>query len=270
MAGEERQPPSRVLVAGATGFVGRALRAALLARGYRVRACARRTAEIAPSDNLEIVRCDLLDEAAAPRIFADMEAAYYLVHSLGGKHFRERDKLAATLFARAAAQSSVRRIVYLGGVAPRGRASEHLRSRLEVGKILRAGPVPVLELRAGMIIGSGSASWRIVRDLAMRLPGMVLPAWLDSRMSPIALEDVVRALIHALDVPLPESAYYDIGGPETLTGKQILERVAALERRRVPSLSLPWLTPHLSALWLRLVTQADYSVARELVLLLTE
>ncbi len=269
MANEER-PFCRVLVAGATGFVGRALLPALLERGHRVRACARRPASIAAHENLESVACDLLDSAALPRVLADMDAAYYLVHSLGGEDFREQDKRAATAFASAAALAGLRRIVYLGGVAPRGRASKHLASRLEVGAILRSGRVPALELRAGMIVGSGSASWQIVRDLVMRLPAMVLPAWLDSRMSPIALEDVVDALVQGLTIPLPESAHYDIGGPETLTGKQVLERIAALEGRRLPAISLPWLTPRLSAMWLRLVSQADYALARELVLGLSE
>jgi uncharacterized protein YbjT (DUF2867 family) len=202
---------------------------------------------------------------------AGMGAAFYLVHSMGGGgSFREKDRLAASAFGTAAAAAGLRRIVYLGGVAPRGRASEHLVSRLEVGRTLREGSVPTIELRAAMIIGEGSASWRIVRDLAMRLPAMVLPAWLDSRLCPIAIEDAVHALGAALDVALPVSAWFDIPGPDTLTAKEILERIAALEGRRIVSVSLPWLTPWLSALWLRLVTRTNFALARELVFGLTD
>jgi uncharacterized protein YbjT (DUF2867 family) len=260
----------RVLVAGATGFVGRALVPALLQRGHHVRACARRAVAAPRRDKLEFFACDLLDEAALPPLLAGIDVAYYLVHSLGGEHFRDKDRRAASTFAGAAARAGLGRIVYLGGVAPRGHASEHLASRLEVGEILRSGRVPALELRAGMIVGPGSASWQIVRDLALRLPAMVLPAWLDSRIRPIALDDVVEALVDALALPLARSAHYDIAGPDTLSCRQVLERIAALEGRRLPALSLPWLTPKLSAHWLRLVTRANYALARELVLGLTE
>jgi uncharacterized protein YbjT (DUF2867 family) len=262
----------RVLVCGATGFVGRALIPALLQRGHHVRACARHVpANDASRPNLENVRCDLLDEEALAAVLAGREAAYYLVHSLGsGANYRDLDRRAAQVFTAAAAAAGVRRIVYLGGVEPSGRPSEHLASRLEVGRILRGGSVPTLELRAAMIVGAGSASWQIVRDLALRLPAMVLPAWLRSRLCPIAIDDVVQALVDALEVPAPESAVYDIPGPDTLTGKQILESIAALEGRRVVTLSLPWLTPKLSALWLKLVTRANFSLARELVLGLTD
>ena len=260
----------RVLVAGATGFVGRALVPALLDRGHQVRACSRRAEGGPVSADLERVRCDLLDATTLSSALAGIDAAYYLVHSMGGSgSFRDMDRRAASTFAKAAAEAGVRRIVYLGGVAPRGRASEHLASRLEVGRILREGGVPTIELRAAMIVGAGGASWQIVRDLALRLPVMVLPVWLDSRLCPIALEDVVQALLDALDVPLPESAHYDIPGPDTLTGKEVLERIAALEGRRLPTVSLPWLTPKLSVLWLRLVTGANFALARELVFGLT-
>jgi uncharacterized protein YbjT (DUF2867 family) len=260
-----------VLVAGATGFVGRALVPALLDRGHRVRATTRQVRAAFSRPKLEYVHCDLLDESTLRPALAGMDSAYYLVHSLGRKEgFRELDRQAAIAFARAAADAGLSRIIYLGGVAPRDHASEHLASRLEVGRILRAGRVPTIELRAAMIVGFGSASWRIVRDLALRLPAMVLPAWLSSRFSPIALEDVVGALLEALETPLPKSAFFDIPGPDTLSGKEVLEHIAALEGRRILAISIPWLTPKLSALWLRLVTGADFAVARELVSGLTE
>jgi uncharacterized protein YbjT (DUF2867 family) len=274
---QQRERFRNILVAGATGFVGRALVPALLERGYSVRACARHASALGRASphvaNLEYASCDLLDARTLPSAFAGIDAAYYLVHSLGKREsFQAADRRAARQFATAAAEAGVRRIVYLGGVAPRGRPSEHLASRLEVGRILRGGSVPTVELRAAMIIGVGSASWRIVRDLALRLPAMVLPSWLSSKLSPIALEDVVRALCDALEIALPgeKSVYYDLPGPDTLSGKEILEGIAALEGRKVFSLSLPWLTPWLSALWLRLVTRADFALARELVFGLTE
>lgn len=264
-------PKGRILVLGATGFVGESLVPALVASGRLVRACARHVPPAKTGTNLEYVRCDVLNARELASALGGVEAAYYLVHSLGqAQTFRELDRRAALAFASAAENAGLRRVIYLGGVAPRHHASEHLASRLEVGHILRAGGVPTLELRASMIVGVGSASWQIVRDLALRLPAMVLPAWLGSRMSPIAKDDVVRALIDALDVPLASSAYYDIPGPSTLSGKQILEHIAALEGRQVPTLSLSWLTPTLSALWLRLVTRADFALARQLVLGLTE
>jgi uncharacterized protein YbjT (DUF2867 family) len=199
---------------------------------------------------------------------AGVDVAYYLVH--GGESaahdFTDSDRSAAVAFALAAEMEQVKRIVYLGTVAPRIRPSKHLASRLEVGEILRGGEVPALELRAAMIVGKGGASWQIVRDLAMRLPFMVLPRWLESKSCPVALEDVVHALVDARTVPLKDSAWYDLPGPEALSGREILERVAVLRGRRLPYVRVPFVTPRLSAMWLRLITRAGYPVARELVL----
>jgi len=191
-----------------------------------------------------------------------------LVHSMGtgGSDFGELERRAAQAFARAAARAEVTRIVYLGGPAPAGPPSEHLRSRLAVGEILRAGSVPAVELRASMVIGHGSASWQIVRDLAVRLPVMVLPRWLSSRTRPVALADVVAALIGAAEMPLAHSEWFDVPGPEILSGQQILERIARLRGRRFFALKVPFLTPQLSALWLRLITRTEFALARELVL----
>jgi uncharacterized protein YbjT (DUF2867 family) len=186
---------------------------------------------------------------------------------MGGGHadFRALERRAAEAFVSSAAAAGVERIVYLGGPQPLGPPSEHLRSRLEVGEILRAGPIPTVELRASMVIGNGSASWQIVRDLAMRLPVMVLPRWLRSRTRPVALPDVIVALTAAAELPLERSAWFDLPGPEILSGRQILERIGALRGRRILALDVPLLTPRLSALWLKLVTRTDYTLARELV-----
>lgn len=259
----------KTLVTGATGFIGRALVPALQAAGHAVVAASRRPRPAAaPWRGVEWRMCDLLRPETLPDALAGVGVAYYLVHSMGGgqEDFRAMERRAARAFVKAAAEAGVQRIVYLGGPAPRGRPSEHLASRLEVGEILRAGPVPTVELRASMIIGSGGASWQIVRDLAMRLPAMVLPRWLESQTQPVALDDVVVALVAAATVPVGGSTWFDLPGPERLSGRQILERIAALRGRGIPAVQVPLLTPRLSALWLKLVTRADFSLARELVL----
>jgi uncharacterized protein YbjT (DUF2867 family) len=263
----------KALVTGATGFIGRALMPALSASGWDVVAASRRPVKSAiDAAGVEWRTCDLLRAETLPAALDGAHVAYYLVHSMGGGHadFLDLERRAAEAFAKAAARAGVKRVVYLGGPAPPGPPSKHLKSRLAVGEILRAGPVPAVELRASMVIGSGSASWQIVRDLAMRLPVMVLPRWLKSRTRPVALEDVIAALVGAAELPLQGSAWFDVPGPEIVSGQQILERIAALRGRRILALEVPLLTPQLSALWLKLVTRTDFTLARELVLGLHE
>jgi len=257
-----------VLVTGATGFVGSALMAQLARNGVHVVAATRTPAQAKAINGVEWRTCDLLESSTLDAAFTGVRVAYYLVHSMGtgGSDFGELERRAAQAFARAAARAEVTRIVYLGGPAPAGPPSEHLRSRLAVGEILRAGSVPAVELRASMVIGHGSASWQIVRDLAVRLPVMVLPRWLSSRTRPVALADVVAALIGAAEMPLAHSEWFDVPGPEILSGQQILERIARLRGRRFFALKVPFLTPQLSALWLRLITRTEFALARELVL----
>jgi uncharacterized protein YbjT (DUF2867 family) len=264
----ETEPERRMLVTGATGFIGSALVPALRARGHSVVAASRRPSAAAHPAGEEWRPCDLLRPETLPTALAGVQVAYYLVHSMGSGRadFRELERCGAEAFVASAARSGLERIVYLGGPAPPGRPSEHLRSRLEVGEILRGGPVPAIELRASMVIGAGSASWQIVRDLAVRLPVMVLPKWLKSRTRPVALEDAVTALVAAAELPLESSACFDLPGPEIVSGRQILERIAALRGRRILALEVPLLTPRLSALWLKLVTRTDFALARELVL----
>ena len=210
---------------------------------------------------LDVDRAESLEPA-----MRGVHAAIYLVHGMsGGPGYEARESAAARAFAAAAHRAGVERIVYLGGVAPRGTPSRHLASRLETGELLRAGAVPVFELRASMIIGRGSISWQIVRDLAARLPVMLLPKWLATRSQPIAIDDVVDAITAALSMPIDAGGVYDLPGPEILSAKQILFRIAALRGTRPLSVSVPVLSPHLSSYWLKFVTGADYHVARELI-----
>jgi uncharacterized protein YbjT (DUF2867 family) len=263
------------LVLGASGFVGRSLVEALVAQGERVRAASRKPGSIAPprAGLLESVACDLRKPETLAPALEGVETVYYLVHSMGsgGDDFRRTERECAENLVRAASAAGCTRLVYLGGVAPCGAPSKHLASRLEVGDVLRSGTVPALELRAAMIVGNGSVSWQIVRDLAVRLPLMILPKWLESKSCPVALGDVVRALVEARRVPLEDgSAWFDIPGPEILSARSMLTTVGRLRGRRVPMLRVPILTPRLSSLWLKLVTGADYAIARELVLGLSE
>lgn len=253
-----------VLVTGATGFVGSRLLATLARREVEVRAGSRR----APGRSTPRVSWVQLDvnrpETLLPALDG-CEAAYFLVHALGTPGFEQREERAAASFASAAEHAGVQRIVYLGGVAPSARASTHLRSRLRTGALLRAGRVPTFELRAGMIIGVGSESWRIVRDLATRLPVMVLPRWMHSRSQPVAIDDVLFALAGALDVPLERAGVYDLPGPEVLSAREILARVARLNGTAPVMVEVPVVSPRLSSHWIRWVTRAHGDVARELV-----
>jgi uncharacterized protein YbjT (DUF2867 family) len=259
----------KALVTGATGFIGSALVPELCARGWNVVAASRQPSSGRTADpGVEWRTCDLLRPQTLPAALEGIQVAYFLVHSMGGGQgdFRALERQSADAFAAVAARAGVERIVYLGGPAPAGAASEHLGSRLDVGEILRSGSVPTVELRASMVIGAGSVSWQIVRDLAMRLPVMVLPRWLRSRTSPVGIDDVVAALAAASEIPLQDSEWFDLPGPEVVSGKQILERIASLRGRRILALEVPFLTPELSAVWLRLVTRTDYTLARELVI----
>lgn len=269
----ENMDTRRALVTGASGFVGRALVPALRAAGYSVVAASRRPpSQPRQVEGVEWRQCDLLRPDSLTAAFLGVNVAYYLVHSMGGGRadYGHLERLSARAFAEAAARAGLDRIIYLGGPEPVGHVSNHLRSRLEVGEILRSGSVKAVELRASMVIGAGSASWQIVRDLALRLPFMVLPKWLKSRTRPIAIDDVVFALVAAAALPLRESDWFDIPGPEIMNGREILERIAALRGRRILAVEVPFVSPQLSALWLRLVTRTDFTLARELVMGLGE
>ncbi|NUP49650.1 MAG: SDR family oxidoreductase [Catenulispora sp.] len=265
------------LVTGATGYVGGRLVPELLAAGFDVRCLARdpdRLRDHTWADQVEVVRGDVLTPETLPPALAGVDVAFYLVHSLTtGEGFERTEEEAAGNFAAAARDAGVRRIVYLGGMAPAGTPtaglSPHLRSRVRVGRVLRASGVPTLELRAAVIIGSGSASFEMLRYLTERLPAMVTPRWVDTRIQPIAVRDVLRYLVGAASAP-DETAgaggVYDIGGPDVLTYREMMLRyaeVAGLPRRWI--VSVPVLTPGLSSRWVGAVTPVPASIARPLV-----
>lgn len=260
-----------ILVTGATGYIGGRLAPELLAAGRRVRVLVRDPRKLAAApwrDRVEVAVGDVLRPETLPPALARVEAAYYLVHSMGasGGDFAERDLEAARAFGRACAAAGVRRIVYLGGLgAPGAELSKHLKSRQDTGAALREGGVPVTELRAAIIVGSGSASFEIVRDLARKLPFMLCPKWVNSRCEPIAVRQVLAYLVGVLNEPRSVGETLEIGGGDVLTYADMMRQCAEVMGRRVRILSVPVLTPRLSSYWLNLVTSVPMSVARPLV-----
>jgi uncharacterized protein YbjT (DUF2867 family) len=256
-----------ILLTGATGFVGSALYPALVEAGYDVRCATRRPEEAADAHpEREWVEFDLERPDTMASALEGCDRAFYLVHRMkSGEGYHERERISARTFAEAAVEADLDRVVYLGGVAPEGPASEHLESRLETGRILRREGVSTIELRAAMILGPGSDSWKIVRDLAARLPFMVLPSWTSSRSQPVHIDDVVEALLGALELPGDASAWYDIPGPEVLSVEDIMVRVARQMGHEPRRLRVALVTPKLSSYWLRFVTRCDYYLARQLV-----
>jgi uncharacterized protein YbjT (DUF2867 family) len=260
--------PLRTLVLGASGYVGTHLVPWLAARGLSVRAAARRRASLEAQQGagVEMVAADALDPPSLDAALRDIDVAYYLVHSMAaGAEFPRLDREAAANFRDAAARAGVQRIVYLGGLQPAGATSAHLASRGETGDILRRGPVPVTELRAGVIIGPGSAAFEVIRDLVFHLPAMVTPRWVSSRSQPIALEDVLEYLAQLPRLPETAGRIYDVGGPEVLTYKDLMLQFGELVGRRPLIVPLPVLTPRLSSYWLDLVTAVPSNVARALI-----
>lgn len=256
------------LVFGASGYIGSNLVPELLRTGRRVRATARNVEVLEGRgwEGAELVQADALDPASLPSALAGVDVAYYLVHSMAaGPRFGEIDRQAAGNFARAAADAGVRRIVYLGGLIPANPRSQHLKSRAETGEVLRQGAVPVTELRAGMIIGPGSAAYEVIRDLVNHLPAMITPSWVRSRSTPIALPDLLGYLITVAELPEAAGRILDAGGPDAVTYEEIMRCYGRLVGRRPRILAVPVLTPRLSSYWLRFVTSVPTNVARALV-----
>jgi uncharacterized protein YbjT (DUF2867 family) len=254
----------KVLVAGASGFVGRRLAPALADDGYDVMAMTRHPDRYAGAGMA--VRGDVSDPGSLGPALDGCEAAYYLVHSLSEPDFERKDAEAAAAFGAAAARSGLRRIIYLGGLGDEADAlSAHLRSRREVEELLGSAGVPVTVIRAGIIIGHGGISWELTRQLVEHLPFMITPKWVATRTQPIAVGDVVRYLVGVLARPETAGRVFEVGGPEVLQYATMLRRVAAIEGRPLPILPVPLLSPQLSSLWLTLVTDVDTATSRALI-----
>ena len=260
--------PVHVLVTGATGYIGGRLVPRLLARGHRVRCVARDPDRLSGRDwpDVEVVRGDLADPLDLPSALDGIEVAYYLVHSMAeGEAFRERDRLMAEAFGRAAAEAGVHKIVYLGGLGrPEEVHSPHLVSRQEVGRTLDASGVTVVEFRAAVIVGSGSASFEMIRHLVERFPVMVTPRWVDTRCQPISVRDVLDYLVRVLDHDDPRGVY-EIGGRDVLTYREMMLHYAHLRglRRVIVAISVP--RPELSSMFVGLVTPIPYRMAHPLI-----
>jgi uncharacterized protein YbjT (DUF2867 family) len=253
-----------VLVAGASGFVGRRLARSLFDQGAEVRAMTRRPEEYDGAGHA--VHGDVHAPGTLPGAMAGCTAAYYLVHSLDSADFVRLDAEAAQAFGEAAADVGVEQIIYLGGLGQESATmSEHLRSRRAVEGLLRGGGVPVTVLRAGIVVGDQGLSWEITRQLVQHLPAMVTPRWVRTRTQPIAVDDVVRYLVGVLGHPGAFDRVLEVGGPDVLQYATMLKEFAAIQGRPLPIVPVPLLTPKLSSMWLSLVTDVDPQAGRSLV-----
>ncbi len=257
----------KILITGATGFIGRRLTAALLAQGYDLRCLVRGDSPHLP-EGVEIVRGDMFDRNSLMAALQEVDTAYYLVHSMaaGRAGFEQRDRDAATNFVSAAEQCHVRRVIYLGGLGELGdNLSEHLKSRREVADILKSGSFATTVLRAAVIIGAGGASFELVRGLVERLPIMITPLWVSTRCQPIAVSDVIGYLTGCLQDDRTAGHVFDIGGPDIITYRYMMERFAAIKGKRLWILPVPVLTPRLSSYWVALFSPIKPSVSMPLI-----
>lgn len=260
----------RCVVLGATGYIGGRLVPELLAAGHAVRVLARspdKLSDVPWRGQVEVMKGDVSDRESVATACADQQVLYYLVHSLTRRDFASADRTAAETVAEAARAAGIQRIIYLGGLIPEGKElSPHLASRTEVGRIFADSGVPTVVLRAAVIIGSGSASFEMLRHLTERLPVMVTPRWVHNRLQPIAIRDVLHYLVHAARLPPEVSGSFDIGGPDVLTYVDMMRRYAAVAKlpRRVV-IPVPLLTPWLSAQWVNLVTPVPKAIAVPLI-----
>lgn len=260
-----------MLLTGASGYIGGRLIPLLQKQPVALRCLARDPAKLRPlvSESIEVVRGDVLDRTSLDAALVGVTTAYYLVHLMSdsSKDFEQQDLQAAENFGQAAKQAGVRRIIYLGGLGDDDdpKLSPHLRSRHEVGQILRDSGVETIELRAGMVVGAGSLSFQLMKSLTDRLPVMICPKWLTTPTQPIAVDDVLDYLVAAKDLPKGKSCIYEIGSPDVLTYGDLIREYARQRGLRRWLIFVPVLTPFLSGLWLALVTPASYRVGRHLI-----
>lgn len=257
-----------ILVAGASGYVGRQLVKSLASSQYPVRCLVRHRGSISSiaSETIEMVQGDALDYGSLKSSLAGIHTAFYLIHSMGSEgDFCERDRRAAQNFAAAAKEQGVKRIIYLGGLGGDEKLSSHLSSRQEVGQILRDSGILTIEFRASIIIGSGSLSFEMIRTLVEKLPIMITPRWVQTLAQPIAIEDVIAYLTEAIEIPLDTSKIFEIGGPDRISYQEIMKEYARQRRLFRLMIPVPILTPYISSLWLGLVTPLYVQIGRSLI-----
>ena len=253
----------KIAVFGATGTVGRAL-VPLLATHHEVLAVSRRPH--ASTSGVRWAVADATDATTLHRVFEGLDLAYYLVHSLGSSDFEQRDRVAAETVAREAECAGLRQLIYLGGLGDQSaELSRHLRSRAETATALASGSVPLTTLRAAMVIGPGSAAFETIVALVDRLPGMICPRWVSTQTQPIALPDIAAYLAGAAGHQGMLGQSFDAGGPDVMTYREMIERVARIRGKRPLIVEVPILTPRLSSYWLNLVTPVNADVARPLI-----
>jgi uncharacterized protein YbjT (DUF2867 family) len=255
---------SRILVTGATGFIGRRLVPALLEQGHQVRAMTRHPESYDGPG--EPVAGDVNDRDSLTEPLEGVDVAYYLVHSLDDEDFERKDAEAARAFASAAKQQGVRQIIYMGGLGDDGDLSAHLRSRRDVESLLAESGIPVTVLRAAIVVGAGGISWEITRQLVKNLPAMVVPKWATTKTQPIAVDDVIRYLVGVCENEAAMGQVFEIGGPDQLTYVEMLRLAADAGTGHVSTIiEVPVLTPRLSSYWLALVTDVDVITGRNLI-----
>jgi uncharacterized protein YbjT (DUF2867 family) len=267
---EPTQESPLVLLTGATGYVGSRLLPLLEQRDLRVRCLARKPDNLRSvvAESTEIVQGDVVDRPSLDTALAGVETAYYLVHLMtSSADFEKQDRKAAENFGASAKEAGVQRIIYLGGLGEETdpKLSPHLRSRHEVGRILRDSGVETIEFRASVVVGNGSLSFDLIRSLTNRLPVMICPRWLATPTQPIAVKDVLSYLLEAMDLPPGESQVFEIGSSDVVTYGQLIQEYARQRGLRRWLISVPVLTPYLSSLWLGLVTPASAEIGRHLI-----
>lgn len=261
----------KILLTGVTGYIAKRLIPVLLEDGHEIVCCVRDRQrfqlENYPDQNIKVIEVDFLKKETLGQIPDDIDVAYYLIHSMATDthSFRDMETICATNFKERLSQTQVRQVIYLSGISNAAQLSKHLESRRKVETILSDAPYKLTTLRAGIIVGSGSASFEIIRDLVEKLPVMITPRWLKTRCQPIAIRNVIEFMVRVIGNPLVYNKSFDIGGPDILTYKEMLLRYAAIRRLKRYIYVVPVMTPRLSSYWLYFVTSTSYTLARNLV-----